>query len=38
MESGERRHTYDDDVDAAGGKFESRLSGALRNDGVTRKL
>lgn len=38
MESGERRHVNDDDADSAGGKFESRLSGALRKDGLTRKL
>jgi hypothetical protein len=38
MESGERRHAKDDDIEAAGDKFESLLSGALRKDGVTRKL
>jgi hypothetical protein len=38
MESGERRHKHDDDVDGTGTRFKSRLSGALRRDGVTRKL
>lgn len=38
MESGERRHKNDDDVDGTGTRFKSRLSGALRRDGVTRKL
>lgn len=38
LESGECRHKHDGDVDGAGGKFKSRLSGALRKDGVTRKF
>eukprot|EP00804_Cyclotella_cryptica_P023048 CCRYP_000305-RB/>CCRYP_000305-RB protein AED:0.04 eAED:0.04 QI:535/1/1/1/1/1/3/1577/520 len=38
LESGERRHEHDDDVNGAGAKFKSRLSGALRKDGVTRKF
>lgn len=38
MESGEQRHVNDADKEGAGVKFKSRLSGALRRDGVTRKL
>ena len=38
MESGEQRHVNDVDREGAGAKFKSRLSGALRKDGVTRKL
>ena len=37
MESGERRHVHDN-VNGEGTRFKSGLSGALRRDGVTRKL